>query len=132
MEANEFDVILEDLKKRRIPAEIKETVLAMLESKAEKVTVLKIKEVSDVTDFFVICSGNSDRHNRAISDEVQKNLRQKFKLKPLGIEGERNAKWILLDYSDFVVHIFTADNRVRFALEKLWMDGKRYNFYKDQ
>ena len=132
MEVNEYNEVLADLKKRRIPAEIKDIVLSMLDSKAEKVVVLKVKDVSDITDYFVICNGNSDRHNRAISDEVQKSLRKKFNRKQLSIEGEANAQWILIDYADLVVHIFTQDNRIRFALEKLWMDGKRYSFYKDQ
>jgi len=129
MEEQAYKEVIEDLKKRRLPAEIKETVEAMLETKAEKVVVLKIEKVSDVTDYLVICNGNSDRHNGAISDEVQKRLKKKYKKKHYGVEGEGNAKWILIDYADFVVHIFTNDNRVRYALEKLWMDGKRYNFY---
>ncbi len=132
MEVNEYNEVLADLNKRKIPAEIKETVISMLDNKAEKVVVLKIQKVSDITDYLVICNGNSDRHNRSIGDEVQKHLRKKFKTKPLGVEGESTAQWLLIDYSDFVVHIFSLDNRVRFALEKLWMDGKRYSFYKDQ
>ncbi len=131
MEINEYNEVLADLKKRRIPAEVKEMVLSMLDSKAEKIVVLKVKDVSDITDYMVICNGNSDRHNRAISDELQKSLRKKHKRKCLHIEGESNAQWILMDFADIVVHIFTHDNRVRFALEKLWMDGKRYSFYKD-
>jgi ribosome-associated protein len=131
MEANEYDEIIENLNSSEIPDEIKETVLAMLDSKAEKVVVLKIGKFSDVTDYLVICNGNGDRHNGAISDEVQKRLKKKIKKKSYGIEGETNAQWILIDYADFIVHIFTKDNRVRYSLEKLWMDGKRYSFYKD-
>jgi len=111
---------------RRMPAR------KNLDSKAEKIVVLNVKKYSDVTDYFVICNGNSDRHNRAINDEVQKRLRGIFKRRHLSVEGETNAQWILIDYSDFVVHVFALDKRVRFALEKLWMDGKRYNFYKDK
>lgn len=132
MDEQEYKEVIEDLKKRRLPVEIKETVEAMLETKAEKVVVIKIEKVSDVTDYLVICNGNSDRHNGAIGDEIQKRLKKKYKKKHYGIEGDANAKWILIDYADFVVHVFTHDNRVRYALEKLWMDGKRYNFYKGQ
>ena len=61
-----------------------------------------------------------------------KNLGKQFKLKPYGVEGEREAEWILMDYINFVVHIFSTESRKRYSIEKLWMDAKRYNFYIDQ
>lgn len=132
MEAGEFKIITEDLKKRKIPAEVKKTVSALLDKKAEKVVVLKLKGINDITDFMVICSGNSPRQNSAISDEVQKKLREEFKMKAFGVEGQREADWILLDYIDFIVHVFSEESRRKYALEKLWMDAKRYNFYNDK
>jgi ribosome-associated protein len=129
MRSEEFELITADLKRRRIPAEIKKVVSAMLDKMAEKVVVLKLKGISDITDFMVLCHGNSTRQNSAISDEIQKKLRKQFKLKPYGVEGEREAEWILLDYIDFVVHIFSEETRGKYSLEKLWMDAKRYNFY---
>jgi len=129
MKGEEFELITAYLKRRRIPPEVKEVVSAMLDKKAEKVTALKLTGISDMTDFMIICHGNSTRQNAAISDEIQKKLREQFKLKPYGVEGEREAEWILLDYIDFVVHIFTEDTREKYSLEKLWMDAKRYNFY---
>lgn len=132
MKSEEFEVITADLKKRRIPSEVKQVVSIMMDKKAEQVVVLKLKDISDITDFIVICQGNSTRQNNAISDEIRKKLSRQFKLKPFGVEGEREADWILLDYIDFVVHIFLEETRQRYALEKLWMDAKRYNFYPDQ
>ena len=129
MRSEEFELITADLKRRRIPAEIKKVVSAMLDKMAEKVVVLKLKGISDITDFMVLCHGNSTRQNSAISDEIQKKLRKQFKLKPYGVEGEVEAEWILLDYIDFVVHIFSEETREKYSLEKLWMDAKRYNFY---
>lgn len=129
MKSDEFELITADLKRRRIPAEVKRIVSAMLDKKAEKVVVLKLKGISDITDFMVICHGNSSRQNLAISDEIQEKIREQFKLKPYGVEGEREAEWILLDYIDFVVHIFSQETREKYSLEKLWMDAKRYNFY---
>lgn len=129
MRSEEFELITADLKRRRIPAEIKKVVSAMLDKMAEKVVVLKLKGISDITDFMVLCHGNSTRQNSAISDEIQKKLRKQFKLKPYGVEGEVEAEWILLDYIDFVVHIFSKETREKYSLEKLWMDAKRYNFY---
>ena len=107
MKVDEFEIITEDLKRRKIPAELKRTVSAMLDKKAEKVVVLKLKGINDITDFMVICHGNSPRQNSAISDEVQKKLRKELKLKAYSVEGERESEWILLDYIDFIVHIFS-------------------------
>jgi ribosome-associated protein len=132
MKSEEFEVITADLKKRKIPTEVKRVVSIMMDKKAEQVVVLKLKGISDITDFMVICQGNSTRQNSAISAEIQKKLSRQFKLKPFGVEGQREADWILLDYIDFVVHIFLEETRQRYALEKLWMDAKRYNFYPDQ
>jgi ribosome-associated protein len=132
MKSEEFEVITADLKKRKIPTEVKRVVSIMMDKKAEQVVVLKLKGISDITDFMVICQGNSTRQNGAISDEIKKKLSRQLKLKPFGVEGEREADWILLDYIDFVVHIFLEETRQRYALEKLWMDAKRYNFYPDQ
>ncbi len=132
MKSEEFEGITADLKKRKIPTEVKHVVAIMMDKKAEQVVVLKLKGISDITDFIVICQGNSTRQNNAICDEIRKKLSRQFKLKPFGVEGEREADWILLDYIDFVVHIFLEETRQRYALEKLWMDAKRYNFYPDQ
>jgi ribosome-associated protein len=132
MKSEEFEIISADLKKRKIPVEVKRVVAIMMDKQAEQVVVLKLKGISDITDFMVICQGNSTRQNSAISDEIRKKLSRQFKLKPFGVEGEREADWILLDYIDFVVHIFLEETRQRYSLEKLWMDAKRYNFYPDQ
>jgi ribosome-associated protein len=132
MKVGEFKIITEDLKRRKIPAELKKAVSAMLDKKAEKVVVLKLKGINDITDYMVICHGNSTRQNSAISDEVQKKLRKELKRKAYSVEGERESDWILLDYIDFIVHIFSEESRGKYALEKLWMDAKRYNFYTDQ
>jgi ribosome-associated protein len=131
MDLNDYKFITEDLKKRKIPPVIKRVVSVILDKKGEKTMVLKLKGVSDITDFMVICNGNSSRQNKAISDEVQKQLRKEYHRKAFGVEGENNTDWILLDYIDFVIHIFSPENREKYSLEKLWMDGKRYYFYRD-
>lgn len=129
MKHEEFEEILSDLKRRKIPTEVKRVVSIMMDKKAEQIVVLKIKGISEITDYIVICHGHSSRQNVAISQEIQRKIKQQFKTKPFGVEGERGAEWILLDYIDFVVHIFSEDMRSKFVLEKLWMDAKRYNFY---
>lgn len=131
MKSEEFEAITADLKRRRIPAEVKKAVSVMLDKKAEKIVVLKLKGISDITDYMVICQGNSTRQNSAVADEIRKTLRKEYKAKPFGVEGEREADWILMDYIDFVVHIFLDETRKKYSLEKLWMDAKRYDFSVD-
>ncbi len=131
MKKDEFNLILEDLHKRRIPGEIKKTVQILLDKKAERITVLKLKGISEMTDYLVICSGNSARQNKALADAVKDNLKRELQLQPLGSEGERLSEWILVDYVDFIINIFSPDWRKKFSLEKLWMDAKRYDFFPD-
>jgi ribosome-associated protein len=131
MNIEEFKLVQEDLQKRRIPSEIKKTVQILLDKKAEKITVLKLKGITEMTDFLVICSGTSTRQNNALADALQDTLKKELNLQPLGVEGKRLAEWILVDYVDFVINIFSVDWRKKYALEKLWMDAKRYDFYPD-
>lgn len=131
MKKDEYDRVLEDLQRRRIPDAIKMAVAALLDKKAEKIAVLKLKGLSEMTDYLVVCSGNSARQNKALADAVRDRLRNDLRLHPLGSEGETAAEWILVDYVDFIVNIFSAEWRKKYALEKLWMDAKRYDFSPD-
>ncbi len=129
MRIDDFKLIDEDLKKRKIPYAVKKVVYSILDKKGEKIVVLKLKGICEFTDFMVICSGGSSRQNKAISDDIQRMLKKELKLKAFSVEGQRSSDWILLDYIDFVVHIFSPENRKKFSLEKLWMDARRYDFY---
>ncbi len=131
MKKDEYERILEDLHLRRLPGGVKRAVAALLDKQAERIIVLKLKGLSEMTDYLVVCSGHSARQNRALADAVREGLRQDLRLQPLGSEGEAAAEWILVDYVDFVVNIFSAEWRKKYALEKLWMDAKRYEFSPD-
>lgn len=132
MKIEEFEAVTRDLQKRKIPGTVKKVVTGMLDKKAEKIVVLKLKGINDITDYMVICHGNSSRQNGAIADEIRRKLKSEFRLKPFSVEGVRESEWILIDYIDFIIHIFSEENRSKYSLEKLWMDAKRYNFYIDQ
>jgi len=93
-----------------------------VEKKAYEVTVLNIGSLTSIAEYFVICSGKSVRQTRAISDHVRAGLK-KIRHKPLGIEGEPEGAWILLDCDDVVVHVFHEPTREHYALEKLWSDA---------
>ncbi|HEX8531549.1 MAG TPA: ribosome silencing factor [Cytophagales bacterium] len=97
----------------------------MLEKKAVDVIILDLRKVkSAVTDFFVICSGNSDTQVDAITDSVEEEVSKRLGQDPWHKEGKENREWILLDYVDVVVHVFKKDRRQFFALEDLWGDAE--------
>jgi ribosome-associated protein len=95
---------------------------ACLEKKAKGLTLLKVKEISAFTDYFIICSGSTDRQVRAIAAAVQENLKKRDIL-PLGIEGEAAGSWLLLDYDDVIIHIFLDTVRGFYDLERLWAEA---------
>jgi ribosome-associated protein len=99
-------------------------IAAAESKKATDVVALDLRELSSVTDTFVICSGSSDTNVRAIADAVEKRLKEEG-VRPFGIEGYREGTWVLMDYIDFVFHIFHFEKRLVFALEDLWKDAPR-------
>ena len=96
---------------------------AALDKQAEDPVVLDLRGLSDVTDFFLICHGNSDRQVRAIVDSIEERLRREFERRPSHVEGRRSGHWVLMDFVDFVVHVFQSDRRQFYRLERLWGDA---------
>lgn len=92
------------------------------EKKAREVRILDIRGISGVTDYFVICSGTSSTHVRAIADHVEKHLSERG-LKIDHVEGYRNGKWVLLDFGDLVIHVMQEEERAFYNLERLWGDA---------
>ena len=86
---------------------------------------MDVAELLVVTDYFVICTGRTDRQVKTIADEIEQQMRVKAGLKPIGREGVGEARWILLDFGDVVVHVFQPDEREFYRLEKLWSDAPR-------
>lgn len=93
--------------------------------KAEDIVILDMRKVSSIADYFVIVSGSSDPHLRAIGIEIEKGIREKHKLRPHLMEGTTQTGWIVLDYFDAIVHIMRTDVRERYDLEGLWGDAPR-------
>ena len=90
--------------------------------KAIDIVEIDLRGVSGYTDFFVVCSGNTDRQTKAIHDAIHKALKDEHGLLPRRVEGVTEGRWILMDYLDVVVHIFTPDTRGYYRLEQLWGD----------
>lgn len=101
---------------------VREAVSAADDRKALDLKVLHLQRVSDFTDYFIICSGTSERQVQAIADAVQERLRE-TKVRPLHVEGYNRAQWVLIDYGDLVVHVFQEEPRRYYALERLWGDA---------
>jgi ribosome-associated protein len=99
-------------------------IQAAQDKKALDVTLLDLRGIASFTDNFIICSGTSVPQNQAISDEILSKLKQEGRI-PSHIEGYRQAEWILMDYSDFVVHIFSPKTRAFYNLERLWREAPR-------
>lgn len=96
---------------------------AAAEKLAAEVIALDVSEQVVITDVFLIASGSSERQVIAITQEVERALMEKMDRKPLRREGERDARWVLLDYGDIVVHVQHAEDRAFYALERLWRDA---------
>jgi ribosome-associated protein len=94
--------------------------------KAKDLTVLDFRGVTSFTDFFIICTSTSQRQGQAIADEIGRQLKEMGEV-PVSVEGYDAADWILLDYGDFVVHIFSEQARAYYQLERLWQQAKTVN-----
>jgi len=103
---------------------VRRAALAASEKKAMDVMALYVSETLVVTDYFLLATGANDRQVHAIADSIEDALREAGS-KPIGREGERELKWVLLDYGDFVVHVFQKTEREFYRLEKLWSDAPR-------
>ena len=93
--------------------------------KAENIVILDVRELSSVTDYFVIASGSSEPHLRAIVDEITDRLRDEHRVRPKAIDGTLHAAWIVLDFFDVIVHVMRTDAREKYDLEGLWGDASR-------
>ena len=92
--------------------------------KASDIAALDISEIASFARFFLICTGDSSRQIQAIADEVEQRLKANG-IRPSHVEGYKNAEWVLMDYIDLVIHIFSKNARAYYDLERLWRDGKR-------
>ncbi|PYJ87212.1 MAG: ribosome silencing factor [Verrucomicrobia bacterium] len=93
--------------------------------KAENIVILDLRELSSVTDYFVICTGTSEPHLRAIVDEITDQLREEHAVRPRAMDGTLQTAWIVLDFFDVIVHVMRGDVREHYDLEGLWGDAPR-------
>lgn len=91
--------------------------------KAEDLVVLDVRKLSSVTDYFVLCSGTSEPHLRAIVDEIEDELRKNYGIRPRAADGATGGGWVVMDFFDVIVHVMHPDVRKKYDLEALWSDG---------
>ena len=101
----------------------KEAVLALDDKKGEDIKIIDISEVSVIADYFIIASGNNQNQIQRMADEVEERI-HKMGLSLKQVEGYETANWILMDFSDAIVHIFNKENRLFYDLERIWRDGR--------
>ena len=111
-------------KTARLPAQIDRAIAAAEDKKALELVVLDLRKAAGFTDFFLICTGTNSRQIRAIADGIIDALAGEG-AKPAHIEGYDRSEWILLDYFDFIVHIFATETRLFYGLERLWGNADR-------
>jgi ribosome-associated protein len=111
-------------KTARIPQQIERAIRAAEDKKASELVLLDLRKAAGFTDYFLLCTGGNARQIRAIADAVLEAL-QEDGIKPAHVEGYDRSEWILLDYFDFVVHIFAPETRTFYGLERLWGSAER-------
>ncbi len=115
-------------KTTRLPAQVDRALHAAEDKKATDIVVLYLRKAAGFTDYFVICSGTNPRQIRAIADAVIEALGAEG-AKPAHVEGYERSEWVLIDYFDFIVHVFAPETRTFYALERLWGSAERVELH---
>lgn len=105
-------------------------VKAALEKKIIGLVVLDVRGLTSIADYFIICSGLSNRQVRAVAESIQVDLKKKG-IKPLSVEGQKEGHWVIMDYGHVIIHIFYEPVRTLYDLESLWIDAKRIGNYNE-
>ncbi len=126
-----LDVVVGTTPFEDLDAEVKLALQCASEKKAVDIVGLDLRDITSFAEFFLIASGTNRRQVQAIADEISQKLRKDLKSKPNRIEGYQGAEWVLLDYGDFIFHIFNKKSRIFYDLERLWRDAKRVELPED-
>ncbi len=111
--------------------EVQLAIKSAADKKAFDMVALDLRSITSFTEFFVIASGSNQRQVQAIADEINEQLKKQLDTRPVRIEGYNSADWVLLDYGDFVVHIFNGESREFYDLARLWRDARKVEIPED-
>jgi ribosome-associated protein len=109
---------------REILGRIDRIVGHIMNKKGEEIVVIDIRGVTSIADFFIVATGNSGVHVKAIADEIREKLKHEEQAAPWHVEGEEGRRWVLVDYVDIVVHVFDSETRRYYDIEKLYEDAE--------
>ena len=126
-----IDIPQDRIKFDELDENLRLAIKCAADKKAEKMVALDLRPIASFTEFFVICSGANQRQVQAIADEISEQLKKQMKQNPVRVEGYNAAEWVLLDYGDFVFHIFDKDARDFYDLERLWRDAVKVDLPAD-
>jgi ribosome-associated protein len=101
------------------------------EKKAQDAIIMKLDDLTDIADYFLVASGTSERHVRTIADSIETGMKEQG-VKPYSIEGHREGRWVIIDYQNVIVHIFLEQLRELYDLESLWIEAKRYRIENEK
>jgi len=101
------------------------------EKKAQDVVIMKLDDLTDIADYFLVASGTSERHVRTIADSVEMGMKERG-VKPYSVEGHRDGRWIIIDYQNIIVHIFLEQLRELYDLESLWIEAKKFRIENEK
>lgn len=119
------EVIQKHMPFSELDEEVQLAIQCADDKKAARITVLDLRSIASFTEYFVIADGANQRQVQAIADEINEQLKKQSGRRPVRIEGYKGAEWVLLDYGDFVVHLFNKEARDFYDLERLWRDAGR-------
>ena len=111
--------------------EVQLAIQCAAEKKAVDMIALDLREIASFTEFFIIASGTNQRQVQAIADEINEQLKKQIQRRPVRIEGYNSAEWVLVDYGDFIVHIFNKEAREFYDLARLWRDARKVELPPD-
>lgn len=111
--------------------EVKLAIKCASEKKAFDMIALDLRNIASFTEFFIIATGANQRQVQAIADEINEQLKKQLQTRPIRVEGYNSAEWLLLDYGDFIVHIFNGEAREFYDLARLWRDARRVEIPAD-
>jgi ribosome-associated protein len=111
--------------------EVKLALKCASEKKAFDMIALDLRGIASFTEFFIIATGSNQRQVQAIADEINEQLKKQLQIRPVRIEGYNSAEWLLLDYGDFIVHIFKSEAREFYDLARLWRDARKVELPAD-
>ncbi len=130
-EAVKIEIVNKPTPFAELDPEVQLAIRCAADKKAFDIVALDLRDIASFTEFFIIASGSNQRQVQAIADDINEKLKADLSSRPVRIEGYNSADWVLLDYGDFVVHIFNGESREFYDLARLWLDARKVEIPED-